>query len=157
MSFHPKFMQMAINLAIDSVQSREGGPFAAVVIKNGQVIGQGHNTVTATHDPTAHAEINAIRNACQQLSSFQLENCDIYTTCEPCPMCLGAIYWARPEAVYYASAKTDAATAGFDDQFIYDEIALPIHSRQILTQQEMRDEAQTIFDLWVTKKDKTKY
>ncbi|PIB34085.1 tRNA-specific adenosine deaminase [Reichenbachiella sp. 5M10] len=157
MSFEAKHMQKAIDLAMHSIQEKSGGPFAAVIVRHGEVIGQGHNTVTASHDPTAHAEINAIRDACQRLGDFQLQDCEIYTTCEPCPMCLGAIYWARPKAIYYASAKTDAATAGFDDQFIYDEIALPSPSRKIKTQQAMRQEAQKVFTAWKNKKDKTEY
>lgn len=157
MSFNPKFMQAAIDLAILSVEENNGGPFAAVIVKEGEIVGLGHNTVTSSNDPTAHAEVNAIRDACQNLKDFQLEDCEIYTTCEPCPMCLGAIYWARPKAIYFASTKGDAANAGFDDQFIYEEIELPYAKRQIKTENQMQSEAQVIFERWKNKTDKTEY
>lgn len=157
MAFDPKHMQAAIDLAILSVNQNQGGPFAALVVRAGKVIGKGHNTVTSSHDPTAHAEVNAIRDACQNIQDFQLTDCEIYTTCEPCPMCLGAIYWARPKAIFYASTKMDAAAAGFDDQFIYDEIDLPVEKRKIPTENIMREEAQIIFDAWANKGDKTEY
>ncbi|MCV9388865.1 nucleoside deaminase [Reichenbachiella ulvae] len=157
MGFEAKFMQEAIALAIQSVNEKNGGPFAALVVKDGKVIGKGHNTVTSSYDPTAHAEVNAIRDACQNIQDFQLMDCDIYTTCEPCPMCLGAIYWARPKAIYYASTKQDAAKAGFDDQFIYDEIELTPRKRKIHTENQMRKSAGSVFEAWASKLDKTKY
>src|SRR5438045_1315378 len=120
------FMQRAIRLAQNGMDSNAGGPFGALVVKDGEIIAEGSNRVTSTNDPTAHAEIVAIRNACQKLNSFQLDGCRIYTSCEPCPMCLGAIYWARPEKVFFACTREDAANVGFDDQFIYDEIEKPI-------------------------------
>lgn len=116
------FMEQAIQLAVENVRSGRGGPFAAVVVKNGQVIATGSNRVTSTNDPTAHAEVTAIREACRALNTFQLTGCDLYTSCEPCPMCLGAIYWARPDRVYFAATASDAADAGFDDSFIYEEL-----------------------------------
>ena len=120
-----KFMQEAIELARNGIQNNEGGPFGAVVVKDGEVIGRGNNCVTSTNDPTAHAEVIAIRDACKNLGTFQLEGCVIYTSCEPCPMCLGAIYWARPAKVYYGCTKKDAADVDFDDAFIYKELELP--------------------------------
>ncbi len=118
---HQRFMREAIELSKINIQEGRGGPFAALIVKDGTVLARGTNLVTSTNDPTAHAEIVAIREACQALGSFQLEGCDMYTSCEPCPMCLGAIYWARPRAVYYANTRDDAAEIGFDDRFIYDE------------------------------------
>src|SRR6266567_139029 len=119
------FMQRALDLAIENVNARRGGPFGAVVVRGGAILAEGTNLVTSTLDPTAHAEITAIRAACRVLQSFQLTGCEIYTTCEPCPMCLGAIYWARPDRVYYAGTREDAAAAGFDDALIYDELLVP--------------------------------
>ncbi|MCY0902185.1 MAG: nucleoside deaminase [Firmicutes bacterium] len=124
-------MQAAIQAALDNVKTLAGGPFGAVVVRQGVLVATGHNQVTALHDPTAHAEVQAIRAACRKLGHFQLTDCEIYTSCEPCPMCLGAIYWARPGAVYYAYSHEDAARAGFDDHFIYEQIALPIQDRSI--------------------------
>lgn len=126
-----EWMQAAIQAALDNVKSLAGGPFGAVVVRQGTLVAVGHNQVTALHDPTAHAEVQAIRAACRKLGHFQLTDCEIYTSCEPCPMCLGAIYWARPRAVYYAYSHEDAARAGFDDHFIYEQIALPIQDRSI--------------------------
>ena len=134
-------MQRAISLAQKGIDANDGGPFGAVVVKDGEIIGEGWNSVTSTNDPTAHAEVMAIRKACENLNSFQLEGCILYTSCEPCPMCLGAIYWARPEKVFFACTREDAANAGFDDQFIYDEIAGSIDKRKIETTKFMRDEA----------------
>jgi tRNA(Arg) A34 adenosine deaminase TadA len=150
-------MQEAIALSLKSVRSGKGGPFGAVVVKSGEIIASGHNQVTSTNDPTAHAEVVAIREACQVLRSFQLTGCELYTSCEPCPMCLGAIYWARPDRVYYANSKVDAAEIGFDDQFIYDELDLPIPKRQLPITQIMRDEALIAFQEWADKADKVKY
>lgn len=150
-------MEEAIALSLQSIRSGKGGPFGAVVVKNGEIIAKAHNQVTSTNDPTAHAEIVAIREACQVLQSWQLTGCEIYTSCEPCPMCLGAIYWARPDKVYYANTKADAAQIGFDDQFIYDELDLPLAKRQLSITQLMRDEAQTVFQDWAEKTDKVEY
>ncbi len=151
------FMQEAINLAKESMETGKGGPFGAVVVKDGKIIGKGSNNVTQNNDPTAHAEITAIRNACKNLDSFQLDGCEIYTSCEPCPMCLGAIYWSRPAAVYYAATKDDAAEAGFDDEFIYEEIAKPLDKRNIPMKQIYRAKAREIFVNWIKKEDKIKY
>lgn len=152
-----KFMQEAVNEAIKGMIANEGGPFGCVIVKDGKIIGRGHNKVTSTNDPTAHAEVTAIRNACKNLNSFQLDDCIIYTSCEPCPMCLGAIYWARPNKVYYGSNQEDAANIGFDDQFIYDEIPLPYEKRSIPFEQCARDTALKPFQLWQEKEDKTEY
>ena len=132
-------------------------PFGAVIVKDGEIVGEGFNQVTSTNDPTAHAEVMAIRNACQNLGSFQLDGCTLYTSCEPCPMCLGAIYWARPARVFYAATREDAANAGFDDQFIYDEIEKNIEDRQMKLVNLMHDEGLTIFENWENKSDKKKY
>jgi len=122
------YIEKALNLALENVKSGKGGPFGAIVVKEGKIIATGTNSVTTENDPTAHAEVNAIRNACKKLNSYQLDDCEIYSSCEPCPMCLGAIYWARPKKLVFAATKTDAALAGFDDSYIYDEISLkPIH------------------------------
>jgi tRNA(Arg) A34 adenosine deaminase TadA len=150
-------MQEAIALSLKSVRSGKGGPFGAVVVKDGEIIASGHNQVTSTNDPTAHAEVVAIREACKVLRSFQLTGCELYTSCEPCPMCMGAIYWARPDRVYYANTKADAAKIGFDDQFIYDELDLPISKRQLPITQIMRDEALIAFQEWTDKADKVEY
>jgi len=150
-------MMRAIELARTSVETSSGGPFGCVIVKDGEIIGEGNNRVTSTSDPTAHAEIIAIRDACARLGSFQLDGCIIYTSCEPCPMCLSAIYWARPEAVFYAGTREDAAAAGFDDQYIYDEIALENELRRMRMQTLLRGEARNVFKLWVDKEDKTRY
>jgi tRNA(Arg) A34 adenosine deaminase TadA len=152
-----KFMARAIELALRGVEANDGGPFGCVVVKDGVVIGEGNNRVTSTNDPTAHAEVVAIRNACQSLNNFQLDGCVIYTSCEPCPMCLGAIYWARPSAVFYAGSREDAAAAGFDDALIYREIETPIEERKLKMHQIMRDEAKNAFRLWIEKEDKIEY
>lgn len=143
-------MRMAIKLAYDNAQRGQGGPFGAVVVQGDRVLATGTNRVTATNDPTAHAEIAAIRQACEVLGDFQLTGCDLYTSCEPCPMCLGAIYWARPRAVYYAYDRNEAAAAGFDDSFIYEETALPPDARAIPTI-ELRDHGSEYnpFDAWI--------
>ncbi|HEY0758786.1 MAG TPA: nucleoside deaminase [Acidisarcina sp.] len=127
----PAFMEMAIALATENVRSGAGGPFGAVVVKGGSVVAKAANAVTSTNDPTAHAEVLAIRRACQALNHYQLDGCELYTSCEPCPMCLGAIYWARPAAVYYANTRAEAAAAGFDDSFIYEQVPLLPHQREI--------------------------
>lgn len=150
-------MQAAIDLSISGMAKNEGGPFGAVVVKNGKIVGRGNNNVTSSNDPTAHAEVTAIRDACKNLNTFQLDGCEIYTSCEPCPMCLGAIYWARPDKVYFACTKNDAADAGFDDDFIYREIDLDFDKRSIVFEQLMRGEAKLAFDKWKEKEDKTAY
>lgn len=150
-------MQRAISLAIQNVQSGCGGPFAALVVEDGKIIAEGTNRVTSANDPTAHAEIVAIREACRTLGKFQLSGCDLYTTCEPCPMCLGAIYWARPERIVYASTAADAATAGFDDAFIYEEIRRPPHERRIPTVQILRQESLAAFQAWLSFNDRKPY
>lgn len=151
------FMRRAISLAQDGIDSNAGGPFGAVIVKDGEIIGEGCNRVTSTNDPTAHAEVVAIRNACQKLDSFQLEGCVLYTSCEPCPMCLGAIYWARPLKIFYAATHRDAADIGFDDQFIYEEIEKDVDERQIKTINFLREEGLKVFENWANKADKTKY
>lgn len=143
-----EFMAEAIRLADENLKTGKGGPFGAVVVKNGVIVGKAGNSVTSTNDPTAHAEVNAIRDACKNLNTFQLDDCEIYTSCEPCPMCLGAIYWARPKKVYYACTKADAADAGFDDSFIYEEINIPLSERKIPATQLMQTEAQKVFAAW---------
>ena len=152
-----EWMKAAVEMAIHNVESGNGGPFAAIVVKNGEMIGKGVNTVTTSIDPTAHAEVNAIRDACKNLNNFQLEDCVIYTSCEPCPMCLGAIYWARPSKVFYASTKVDAANAGFDDSFIYQEIEKPNTARSIPFVPLPLPEADEVFKKWISKTDKTEY
>ena len=152
-----EFMQEAIRLSIDNVTSGKGGPFGAVIVKDGKIIARGSNGVTSTNDPTAHAEVVAIRNACAALGTFQLDGCEIYTSCEPCPMCLGAIYWARPDKMYFANTKKDAADINFDDQFIYEELELPYLNRKLQTEQIMRDEALEAFKLWSTSIAKIEY
>ena len=152
-----ELMRRAIALALENVRTARGGPFAALVAKHGSVIGEGANSVTATNDPTAHAEIVAIRAACRALGTFQLTDCELYTTCEPCPMCLGAIYWARPARVFYASVAADAANAGFDDAFIYEELRRPPESRRIPMTQLMREESLAIFAAWKQQPNKTQY
>jgi guanine deaminase len=151
------FMARAIALSLENVQQRAGGPFAAVVVKDGQIVAEGANEVTTTNDPTAHAEVVAIRAACRKLNSFDLQGCEIYTSCEPCPMCLGAIYWARPARVYYANSAADAARAGFDDAFIYQEISRPHPERQIPMIQLPQHDALAAFRAWQEKKDKIRY
>ena len=152
-----RFMRRAIALAQQGIDAGAGGPFGAVIVKNGDIVGEGYNQVTSTNDPTAHAEIVAIRNACQNLDSFQLDNCVLYTSCEPCPMCLGAIYWARPARVFYAATRGDAAKSGFDDEFIYEEIEKNFEHRQMKLVNLLRDEGLTVFENWESKLDKTKY
>jgi tRNA(Arg) A34 adenosine deaminase TadA len=151
------FMARAIELSIDNVRSGRGGPFAAVVVKDGKLLAEGSNCVTSANDPTAHAEIVAIREACKKLGFFELAGCDIYTSCEPCPMCMGAIYWARPDRVYFGNTAADAAEAGFDDSFIYKELAQPHIERKIPLIPMMRDEALEGFRAWVRKSDKVPY
>jgi guanine deaminase len=151
------FMLEAIRLSINNVEEGKGGPFGAVVVKDGKIIARGVNQVTLSNDPTAHAEVVAIRNACKILNTFQLTGCEIYTSCEPCPMCLGAIYWARPDKLFYANSKEDAAAIQFDDQFIYEEIAKPVAERKLFTRQILRDEAMEAFKKWSESTSKIEY
>lgn len=150
-------MREAIALSIENVGSGVGGPFGAVVVKDGVIIAWGKNRVTETLDPTAHAEVVAIREACKKLGHFQLEDCDLYASCEPCPMCLGAIYWARPQQIFFANTREDAAAIGFDDQFIYDEIDRGFDKRHIPVVQGLREEALEAFRMWRDKGDKQLY
>ena len=152
-----RFIREAIRLAKKGMEQNEGGPFGAVVVKDGKIVGRGNNIVTSTNDPTAHAEVTAIRDACKNLSTFQLDGCVIYTSCEPCPMCLGAIYWARPERIVYACSREDAAAINFDDDFIYREIPLPIEQRAISMVQLLREEGKTVFQAWAEKVDRIVY
>ena len=152
-----QFMARAIELAIENVHSGRGGPFGAVVVKNDQVIAEGANSVTSTNDPTAHAEIVAIRKACANLGRFELRDCEIYSSCEPCPMCLGAIYWSRPARVYFGSTAADAAKAGFDDSLIYSEIPQPHSERKIPMLQIMSEEAAEAFHAWERQINKIPY
>lgn len=154
---HNEFMARAIALSIENVHSGRGGPFAAVIVKGGEIISEGANSVTSTNDPTAHAEVVAIRNACRALAAFDLNGCEIYTSCEPCPMCLGAIYWARLARIYFACTAADAANAGFDDSFVYEEIARPHIQRKIPMTEMMREEALGGFRAWEKKQDKIPY
>ena len=152
-----KFMRMAIQLARQGMEQNDGGPFGAIVVKDGAVIGKGNNQVTSHSDPTAHAEMVAIRNACQRLDTFQLEGCTIYSSCEPCPMCLGAIYWARPARLMFACSRKDAAAIDFDDELIYQELEKPFAERTIATVQLLREEGLAVFEAWQDKEDKTLY
>lgn len=152
-----EYMLEAIKLSIEKMEAGFGGPFGCVIVKEGKIIARGFNNVTSSNDPTAHAEVDAIRKACKELGTFQLDDCELYTSCEPCPMCLGAIYWARPKVVYYGNTKIDAAKIGFDDQFIYDEIEKPLTDRSIPMISFMREEALEGFKKWEEKADKTEY
>jgi len=151
------FMREAIQRAVENVRSSRGGPFGAIVVKDGLVIAAGTNLVTSANDPTAHAEVNAIREACRVLGTFQLAGCEIYTSCEPCPMCLGAIYWARPDRVYFAATASDAADAGFDDSFIYEELKRLHRERKIPFEPMMREAGLEPFREWMQKTDRARY
>lgn len=155
--YKKEFMLEAIEMSKRCLLTGKGGPFGAVIVKNGKIIGRGSNSVTINNDPTAHAEIMAIRDACKNLNDFQLEDCEIYTSCEPCPMCLGAIYWARPAKLYYAADKYDASDAGFDDSFIYEEIDLPYEKRKIKTEQHDQKDAVQVFESWKELSNKIEY
>ncbi len=154
---HHKFMRIAIRLSEQNVSKALGGPFGAVIVKDGKVIAKSANTVTLKNDPTAHAEVSAIRLACRKLKTFDLSGCVIYTSCEPCPMCLSAIYWAQIDSIFYANTKKDAANIGFNDSFIYDEIALSKEKRKIATRQILKEEAKSAFKLWEHSTMKTNY
>ncbi|MCK5169217.1 MAG: nucleoside deaminase [Bacteroidales bacterium] len=153
---HEEFMREAIELSIKNVDTN-GGPFGAVIVKDGEIIAKGINKVTSNNDPTAHAEVNAIREAAAKLGTFDLKGCEIYSSCEPCPMCLGAIYWARLDKLYFANTKKDAKEIDFDDSFIYEELELPVEKRKIPTTQILRDEAIVAFNKWRDKADKVEY
>src|SRR5690349_24276766 len=152
-----KFMREAIRLSIQMMRRGAGGPFGAIVVKKNRIVGRGWNQVTSSNDPTAHAEVAAIRDACRRLKVFQLDDCELYTSCEPCPMCLAAIYWARCRKIYYANTRRDAARIEFDDDFIYREVAAPIGRRKLPMQQLLRSEAITVFQEWRNKADKIRY
>jgi tRNA(Arg) A34 adenosine deaminase TadA len=152
-----KFMRQAIGLSLSKMRANHGGPFGAVVVRNGKIVGRGWNRVTSTNDPTAHAEVSAIRDACSKLKTFQLADCELYTSCEPCPMCLAAIYWARLKTVYYANTRRDAAKINFDDDLIYREVAAPISRRKIPMKNLLREEALKVFAEWKIKSDKIAY
>lgn len=156
MSYQKEFMKAAVELALDNI-NHGGGPFGAVIVKDGKIVGQGCNSVTNHLDPTAHAEVMAIRNTCRELGTFILEGCEIYSSCEPCPMCLSAIYWAHIDRIYYACTKHDAAEAGFDDSFIYKQLDLPADKRKIVAEEHDRESSQKIFEKWMNKEDKTEY
>ncbi len=151
------FMRRAIALSCESVASGAGGPFGAVIVRDGQIIAEGSNRVTSTNDPTAHAEVVAIRTACAALGRFDLRGCEIYTSCEPCPMCLASIYWARLDRIYFGNDRVAAAAIGFDDEFLYREVATPIDARALPTEQVLADEARAAFDAWAAKPDKVAY
>lgn len=150
-------MRKAIELSRKGMESFHGGPFGCVVVKNGEVVGRGNNRVTSSNDPTAHAEVEAIRDACRNLGTYQLDGCEIYTSCEPCPMCLGAIYWARPDKVFFGNSRKDAADIGFDDDHIYAEIPLPLEKRQIPMIRLLPEEAVEVFNDWKKLDGKTEY
>jgi tRNA(Arg) A34 adenosine deaminase TadA len=152
-----KFLREAIRLSIEKMEADEGGPFGAVIIKDGEIVGRGWNQVTSTNDPTAHAEIVAIRDACARLKTFSLAGCEIYTSCEPCPMCLSAINWARLDRIYYAATSEDAAGIGFDDSSLYYDLNLPPNERLIPREQDLREEALEAFRKWAEKQNKVEY
>lgn len=152
-----QFMRVAIQLSREMMQQGKSGPFGAVIVKDNTIVARGYNQVTANNDPTAHAEVQAIRQACQQLNTFDLSGCEIYTSCEPCPMCLGAIWWARMNKIVYAANRVDAAQAGFSDDEFYQELAKEHHQRKVVMQELLREEAIITFDEWVTKTDKVLY
>jgi len=157
MTREEKFMMEAIKLSRRGLANKEGGPFGCVIVKNDTIVGRGNNKVTSTNDPTAHAEVTAIRDACKNLGTFQLNDCEIYSSCEPCPMCLGAIYWARPKVVYFANNRKDAADIGFDDSMIYDEMAVNLYNRKIPMISIGREDALKVFEEWRLDGDKTLY
>jgi guanine deaminase len=154
---NPKFMREAIRISIAKMRANHGGPFGAVIARNGRIVGRGWNRVTSTNDPTAHAEVVAIRDACHRLKRFQLDDCDLYTSCEPCPMCLSAIYWARCRRIFYGTTRKDAAKIGFDDDFIYREVSRPMSQRTLRMKQLLRAEALVAFQAWREKADKIPY
>ena len=151
------FMREAIALSIEKMEAGEGGPFGAIVVKDGEVIGRGWNRVTSANDPTAHAEVMAIRDACSKLNTFDLSGCELYASCEPCPMCLSAIYWARLDKLTFAATRADAASAGFDDEFLYQEVSKPWKTRELIAEQGLTTEAQKAFAAWKVKEDRRTY
>ena len=154
---HRAFMRRAVELSAERMRQNAGGPFGAIIVRQGKVIAEGWNKVTSTNDPTAHAEVSAVRAACEKLESFSLAGCDIYTSCEPCPMCLAAIYWARIDRIFFANTREDAAAIGFDDELIYGEISKPISDRTIPTVKLPLPEAEAVFAEWRAKPDKVRY
>lgn len=157
MELQKKYMQEAINLALENVEGNNGGPFGAVIVKDGKIVGRGSNQVTTLNDPTAHAEIVAIRDACKRLNTFNLEGCELYASCEPCPMCLGSIYWANINKLFYAATKDDAAKSEFNDANIYHEISLPKDQRKLPATQLMREDALKVFEMWLDSDKKIPY
>jgi guanine deaminase len=154
---NPAFMREAIRISIDKMRANQGGPFGAVIVRDGEIVGRGWNQVTSTNDPTAHAEMVAVREACRALKTFKLDDCELYTSCEPCPMCLSAIYWSRLKNAFYGNTRKDAADIGFDDEFLYSQIALPITERTLVLKQCCREEALAAFVEWKSKTDKIPY
>src|SRR5580693_473848 len=154
---NPEFLRRAIALATENVASGKGGPFGAVIVRQGKIVGEGANSVTTTNDPTAHGEVNAIRAAAKSLGTFSLAGCALYTSCEPCPMCLAAAYWARLDAVYYGASAADAARAGFDDAFLYDELSKDARERKLSSTQLLADEAWASFAAWIAAPNKVEY
>lgn len=151
------FLREAIEMAVQNVRAGQGGPFAALIVRDGEIIGRGTNVVTTRNDPTAHAEVTAIRRACETSNDFELKGCTMYATCEPCPMCLGAAYWARLDRVYYAATREDAAAANFDDRHIYEELAKPPNERRIPMEHRLEEEAQRPFEAWLDYDDRVTY
>lgn len=157
MAYSEKYLREAIRLSFEKMEAGEGGPFGAVVVKEGKMIGRGWNRVTSANDPTAHAEVEAIRQACLSLEHFSLDGCDIYASCEPCPMCLAAIYWARLDNLYFAASHSDAADAGFDDTLLYAEVATSWNARRLNAEQHLQSAAQKVFTTWKNKPDRITY
>ena len=157
MAYSETFLREAIRRSKENMKAGEGGPFGAVIVRGGKIVGRGWNRVTSANDPTAHAEVEAIRAACSALGTFSLEGCEIYSSCEPCPMCLAAIYWARLDALYFAATRTDAANAGFDDALLYEEVLKPWEARSLKTETHLREEAQKTFAQWIKKTDRIPY
>ncbi len=157
MPYSEAFLREAIRLSKEKMEAGEGGPFGAVIVKDGEIVGRGWNRVTSANDPTAHAEIMAIRKACAALETYSLAGCEIYASCEPCPMCLSAIYWARLDILFFAASRTDAAQAGFDDALLYEEVSKKREARILKSEQHLQSEAQDAFKNWKAKADKTEY
>ena len=157
MPFSEQFLREAIRLSDEKMEAGEGGPFGAAIVKDGEIVGRGWNCVTSANDPTAHAEVMAIREACSALKTFSLAGCEIYASCEPCPMCLSAIYWARLDALYFAASHEDAADAGFDDTLLYEEVSKDWSTRTLKAEQHLQSEAQRVFSHWKNKPDRTEY
>ncbi len=156
-NMNPVFLREAIRLSLEKMEANEGGPFGAVIVRDQQIIGRGWNRVTSTNDPTAHAEVVAIRDACSLLKTFSLAGCEIYSSCEPCPLCLAAIYWSRLDHIFYAATSDDAKAAGFDDRTFYQELVLPIAARSIPMMQSLGEEACVVFKAWLAKEDRIRY